>query len=63
MLSEVVILCVVGLWQVLMMTFSDVPVNMRCPNCNNDVMSRLDYVAGSLTWIIIFVMLFLGFWL
>lgn len=43
--------------------FSDIPVQLRCPNCHRDVTTILDYTAGILTWIIVLVLIMFGMWL
>ena len=43
--------------------FESTPVQLRCPNCQRDVVTNLSYEAGLLTWLVVGIMFLLGFWL
>ena len=43
--------------------FGEVPVQTRCPNCNNDVITHLEYEPGMLTWLIVILLCVLGLWM
>ncbi|KAM4631582.1 lipopolysaccharide-induced tumor necrosis factor-alpha factor homolog [Discoglossus pictus] len=43
--------------------FHDVPVQCTCPVCRQNVVSRIQYTTGLLTWLIFGILLLLGCWL
>lgn len=43
-------------------TFGTTPVQLRCPNCQKDIITNIHYDTGLLTWISVLVLLLLGFW-
>ena len=40
--------------------FGETPVRLRCPNCQNDVVTTVKHEAGMLTWLIVFVLFLIG---
>ena len=44
------------------MKFTDAQMQMRCPNCHRDVMTRLEYTSGLLTWLVVLLLCVFGFW-
>ena len=43
--------------------FGETPVQLRCPNCQKDVITNVHHESGLLTWISVGVLCILGFWL
>ena len=43
--------------------FGETPVQLRCPNCQKDVITNIHHESGLLTWISVGVLFILGFWL
>ena len=43
--------------------FGTTPVQVRCPNCQKDIITNIHYDSGLLTWISVLVLFILGFWL
>ena len=41
--------------------FGDVPMQMRCPSCNRDVITAIHYEPGVMTWIAVGVLFIIGF--
>ncbi|XP_055875068.1 lipopolysaccharide-induced tumor necrosis factor-alpha factor homolog isoform X6 [Biomphalaria glabrata] len=41
-------------------TFRDVPVHMNCPHCRAEIVTGTHYETGTFTWIICFVLFFVG---
>ncbi|KAG9477116.1 lITAF domain-containing protein [Eleutherodactylus coqui] len=44
-------------------SFGDTPVSCTCPACHQNVVSRVEYQVGLLTWLIFGMLLFFGCWL
>lgn len=43
--------------------FGESPIQLRCPNCHKDVITRTSYEPGMLTWLAVGLMFILGFFL
>lgn len=43
--------------------WTDAPANVRCPNCNNDVLTNTSYSNGTMVWVAMGILLFFGFWM
>ena len=43
--------------------FGETPVQLRCPNCQKDVITNIHHESGLLTWIGVGVLCILSFWL
>ncbi|CAI9547751.1 unnamed protein product [Staurois parvus] len=48
---------------VLTTSFSDTPTSCMCPVCRQNVVSRVEYNTGLLTWLIFGILLLFGCWL
>ncbi|XP_004918000.1 lipopolysaccharide-induced tumor necrosis factor-alpha factor homolog isoform X3 [Xenopus tropicalis] len=44
-------------------SFQDTPVTATCPNCNQRIITRLQYSVGLFSWILFAVFMFFGCWL
>lgn len=42
--------------------YQDSSTRVKCPNCNNDVMSNISFTNGTLTWIVVGALLLFGVW-
>ena len=41
--------------------FGSTPLNLRCPNCQRDIVTSVQYENGMLTWLLVLLMFVLGF--
>ncbi|KAM3916558.1 LITAF domain-containing protein-like isoform 1-T2 [Leptodactylus fuscus] len=44
-------------------SFTDTPASCTCPVCRQNVVSRIEYNTGLLTWLIFGILLLIGCWL
>ena len=42
--------------------YGTTPAQVRCPNCQKDIITNIHYDTGMLTWISVLVLFLLGFW-
>ena len=42
--------------------YGTTPVQVRCPNCQKDIITNIHYDTGMLTWISVLVLFLLGLW-
>lgn len=40
--------------------YKDEPMELLCKNCKRFVTSRVEYKRGLLTWVLVFILLFMG---
>nr|DBA20220.1 TPA: hypothetical protein GDO54_015935 [Pyxicephalus adspersus] len=45
---------------VMVNSFHDTPASCMCPVCRQNVISRIEYNSGLLTWLIFGILIFLG---
>ena len=45
---------------VLAQTFREVPINMQCPNCRNNIVTAVHYETGTLTWLACIILFLVG---
>ena len=43
--------------------FSDTPVQIHCPHCQQNVITTVNHETGMLTWLAVGILFLLGFWL
>ncbi|XP_065891286.1 LITAF domain-containing protein-like [Dysidea avara] len=43
-------------------SYGEYPVNIMCPNCRNQVSTKVEYESGTLMWILVLVLCLLGLW-